>query len=141
MACFWKGIQKSLVTNDFKIFYDYQDITYVPKLVTLVQFLQEHNCKTDDISCNGELCSEKMLDENMEAIKDYNIKHIHQGYYCSTADPFLFLLSKLFNVNIYHNYNGHIIEYLNPNYMRSIYFYSNRSHFSYKKTIHKQNPS
>ena len=137
MACFWIGIQQSLTIGDFKMYNTHQDIQYVPKLLKLVIFFQKHNKVTNEITCNGELCSKKMLEENMEAVNEYDLKRIHQGYYCSTADPFLFLLSSLFKVNIYHNYNGNIIEYLHPQHVRSIYFHSTQSHFSYTKTIMK----
>ena len=134
MACFWKGIQQSIIIEDFK---DISDMEFVPKLSVLVQFLKDNNRATHTIRCNGEVCSKKMLEENMEAIKEYNINQINQGYYCSTADPFLFLVAFLFNVNIHHDYNGHSILYEHPNYTRTVYFHSNTSHFVYKKTIYK----
>ena len=136
MSCFWQGIQQSLVIKDFLYYDEYNTIQFVPKLEPFVLFLKKHNCVTTTIKCNGEVCSQKMLEENKQAIDEYDSNQINQGYYCSTADPFLFLVCFLFKVNIHHDYNGHGILYEHPEYTRTVYYHSNTSHFVYKKTIH-----
>ena len=139
MSWFWQGIQRSLITKDFEPYTQSNtNIQFVPKLLKLVLFLKKHNCITKNITCNGKICSDKMLEENKNAVKEYDKNQINQGYYCSTADPFLFLVCFLFKVNIHHNYNGHVILYEHPNYTRTIYYKSNTSHFTYKKTIMKK---
>lgn len=60
---------------------------------------------------NGEQLTKQQLKENMEHITSFDIKSIHRGYDCSCCDPFLILISKLFEVNIYHTYNGVLIKY------------------------------
>jgi|TARA_B110000211_G_scaffold214105_1_gene255233 hypothetical protein len=137
MSCFWQGIQRSLIIEDFLPYSNSENIHVVPKLDTLVLFLKKHNYLTKNITCNGEVCSEKMLKENKDAVDEYNLVQINQGYYCSTADPFLFLVCFLFSVNIIHDYNSHTISYEHPAHTRTIYYHSNTSHFVYKKTIIK----
>tara|TARA_B110000971_G_C19709464_1_gene363561 strand:+ start:62 stop:475 length:414 start_codon:yes stop_codon:yes gene_type:complete len=137
MSCFWQGIQRSLTIKDFEPYEEPNTVQFVPNLLQLVLFLKKHNCITIDIKCNGEVCSQKMLEENKTAIDEYDCNQINQGYYCSTADPFLFLICFLFKVHIHHDYNGHSIVYEHPNHVRTIYYQSNTSHFTYKKTIMK----
>ena len=64
MSCFWQGIQRSLTVKDFKPYKEPNAVQFVPNLQTLVLFFKTHNCITTDITCNGEVCSQKMLEEN-----------------------------------------------------------------------------
>ena len=74
----------------------------------------------------------QFLEECKRAVDELDIKSIHNGYLCSTCDPYLILVSDIFNVNIQHKYLNSTIEYKNiknNNNNRSIYVKSNQGHF------------
>ena len=39
---------------------------------------------TPDILWNDSELTEKLMEENIEAIKEYDVKQVQNGYYCST---------------------------------------------------------
>jgi hypothetical protein len=125
MTCFWDGILKRLSNEDFKKF----NINK-PRNKDFVVFLKNHNTKTTNVKWNNEKLTEKQLEENFTHIKDFNINSIGGGYLCSTCEPFLFLVSHLFNVNINHNYCGHVMKYRINDTNRILNFKSNKGHFS-----------
>ena len=125
MTCFWDGILKRLSNEDFKKF----NINK-PRNKDFVVFLKNHNTKTTNVKWNNEKLTEKQLEENFTHIKDFNVKSIGGGYLCSTCEPFLFLVSHLFNVNINHNYCGHVMKYRINDKNRILNFKSNKGHFS-----------
>jgi hypothetical protein len=125
MTCFWDGILKRLSNEDFKKF----NINK-PRNKDFVVFLKNHNTKTTNVKWNNEKLTEKQLEENITHIKDFNVKSIGGGYLCSTCEPFLFLVSHLFNVNINHNYCGHVMKYRINDKNRILNFKSNKGHFS-----------
>jgi len=77
----------------------------------LVEYLKNHNKKTDRVKFNGVLLSEKRKEENFEAIKEFDVNSIYGGYFCSFEDPFLFLVCEIFGINIHHVFNGHVADY------------------------------
>lgn len=125
MTCFWDGILKRLNENDFKKY-------KVPKPnnIQFVLFLKKNNCKTSRVKWNNESLTKKQLEENFTHVKDFDSNSIRHGYLCSTFEPFLFLTSQLFQVNIHHNFCGHVMKYTYNNDERVLKFHSNRSHFS-----------
>ena len=125
MTCFWKGILKNLSDDDFKKY----NINK-PKNKDFVIFLKNHNSKTINVEWNNQKLSQKQLEENFTHIKDFDSNSINEGYLCSTCEPFLFLVSHLFEVNINHNYCGHLMKYKINDNSRLINFNSNKSHFS-----------
>ena len=121
MTCFWDGIINGLNLN-----------MNAQSLVTLLK----NNCvKTDSVYWNDNPITEKQMDENKERIKNFDISTINSGYDCSTFEPFLFLVSQIYRVDIKHNYNGNMITYKYiGNTDKSIcnkmlYFNSDRGHF------------
>ena len=121
MACFWNGINNSLVSK-------LKSKSYRP--IELVEFLKKNNRKTYNMLWNNKRLSNKELEENYERVKSYDSRTVHQGYDCSCADPFLLLIGEIFKVNIVHNFNGTIVKYTcinNDN--TTLSFGSNRGHF------------
>ena len=54
----------------------------------LIQSLKNNNKLCENIFWQGEPLHKKLLEENMEAIKEYNIGGIGSGHLCSTCDLF-----------------------------------------------------
>lgn len=132
MTCFWKGILHSLSTTDYQLLKsEYISINNPEKLI---QLLKTHNQKTTSIKVNGCSLTNKELYENYKAINEYDLLIIHNGYWCSTSDPFLCLISQLFAVNIIHKYNKYDIIYTCENSKKNIYYQSNSDHFWFVRT-------
>ena len=115
MTCFWDGIRSKLNINVDNI--------------SLIRELKDKNQKITNIYWNNSQLTSQQADENYIHIKDFNENNIYNGYDCSVCDPFLILISILYNVNVIHNYNGHNMHYNNPLASRSIHFGSDRGHF------------
>lgn len=129
MTCFWDGIISSLDINDYKKI----GIDKKPSPRDFVINLKKHNIKTSNVLwCNNKI-TDKQLGENYEAINNYDIKTINKGYFCSTFDPFLFLISEIFKLNIQHCYLKNTINYKNINNIKNIKYKSNKNHFSVAK--------
>jgi|TARA_Y100000991_G_scaffold5506_1_gene4354 hypothetical protein len=126
MTCFWDGILHNLNDDDFQRVFQVNK----PNNKNLIKLLKDNNRKTKNINWNGEIFSEKQLEENFIHIKDFNEKFIGNGYLCSTCDPFLVLICELFTVNINHNYCGYLMTYTNSKSIKTLNFKSNKSHFS-----------
>ena len=127
MSCFWDSLIKTIHNDDLNTYFDNHNIRTNPH--NLATILQNVNKKTSNILWNNTELSEKMLEENVEAIKEYDVNQVQNGYYCSTCDPFLFLLADYLNINIEHNYNGNIMIYSQKKYSRyTIKISSDRDH-------------
>ena len=124
MTCFWDSILKTLNNSDFLLF-------KTPKMQNyeFIKFLKHFNIRTQEIKWNGESLTKKQLDENFDHIKDFDQNTIRNGYDCSTCEPFLFLVCKLFKVSIEHNYLGHTMKYEHPNPKKILHYSSDRGHF------------
>jgi hypothetical protein len=125
MTCFWDGILKQMTPQDFLPYH----ITK-PNHHDFVLFLQKHNVKTNLIEWNNTRLTDQQMNENFTHIKDFQVKSIHKGYFCSTFEPFLFLICQLFKVNIDHCYCGNVMKYRHPNGIRLLNFKSNKHHFT-----------
>jgi hypothetical protein len=99
----------------------------------LIQGLIRKACMTTSVLWNGQVLSEKQLEENIEHIKSYKITQAHSGYWCSSCDPFLLLICELFDVNINHKYMSTNIKYTKDKANKTLYFASNRNHFWFVK--------
>ena len=126
MTCFWDGILHHLKDEDFQRVFQINK----PSNKNFVKLLKNNLRKTKDIIWNGEKLTENQIQENYEHIRDFNSDSIHQGYLCSTCDPFLFLVCELFRVDINHNYCGHMMKYSVTNPIKTLNFTSNTGHFS-----------
>ena len=126
MTCFWDGILHHLKEEDFQRVFQISK----PNNKIFVKLLKDNLRKTKNIKWNGESLTDQQLKENFAHIKDFDENSIQGGYLCSTCDPFLFLVSELFNVNINHNYCGYLMKYTNTQPIKTLNFKSNRGHFS-----------
>ena len=113
MSCFWDSLIKSINNEDLNTYFDNNNIRINPH--NLVTILKNINRKTPNVLWNNTVLTEKMLDENQEAINCYDINQVQNGYYCSTCDPFLFLLVDYLEITIIHNYNNNIMNYTHKN--------------------------
>lgn len=133
MSCFWNALLNAIYSNqltDMRKLYKLKKKKMKP--VELVLFLKSHNRKTKNVLWQNELLTDKQLNENMNAIKSYNCKTVQNGYFCSVFEPFLFLFSELFNVNIKHKYINNIIEYTHTNKcIFEILLSSNKTHIDF----------
>lgn len=126
MACFWNSIINRLNKDNY-----FKQINNNIRLIPehLVLSLKKNNRRTNNIIWQGEELTEKQKDENFEHINSYNIKEIYNGYYCSTFDPFLFLICDLFDISITNIYNNNKIEYINKFKSRyTMILYNNKGH-------------
>merc|ERR1711871_1138093 len=118
MTRFWDGIISSLTNEDFK----------------------KMNTKTYNVIWSNKEITNQQKEENYEAINNLDIKNISSGYFCSTFDPFLFLISELFYLNIHHSYLGNNINYKNINSIKNVYYSSDTGHFKYISTKIESKP-
>lgn len=124
MTCVFNSLIKEL-----KLIPEYKDNLSLRNPDTFIQYIKSNNREVTDIIINNNKISKKMKEENFEWIK--NIQNIRNGYFCSTCDPLFILVSKLYNVNIIHKYNGIAIEYKNTiNNNRVLNLSSNSSHMT-----------
>lgn len=93
-----------------------------------VDDIKKRNKKIHGILWNNHHVTHKQRKENYERI--CNIVNINDGYDCSSFEPLLFLIAKLYNVSIIHYLCNNKIEYINKCYKTTIItFHSNKSHF------------
>lgn len=134
MSCFWDGILsaiKPLMNYTHPKFHHFQ--TDNPhQLANSIKF---YNKIVDSVTCNGELPSHSQQSENKMAIDNIDLNQINNGYFCSTFDPVLFLISDLFKVRIIHNYNGIDIVYSPIEYKKTVCFKSDHGHFWFEKSV------
>lgn len=109
MSCFWDGLSAAI----YEIFP--ASIKNRGKFTNqdLLNFLKKHNQPTRNITVNGAPLTTQQMRENFTAIKNLSTDTIPTGYWCSTCDPVLILLSQLLNINIEHTYLGVKILYRN----------------------------
>lgn len=126
MTCFWDSILSSLNKDDYKLLGSNTKLNREQ----LIQTLKNKNCHVDTL-WQGKALKEQEKKEHFEAIKCYNIKGIYNGHLTSTCDSFLLLISHLLNINIHHRYlNTNIIYSTSKSVRKTLYFRSNRGHFS-----------
>lgn len=125
MTCFWDGILQALDHSDFQIF----GISSKPSNNGLINILKQYNRRTTGMKWNNQYLTDQQIKENFEAIQSYNQNTMFNGYFCSTFDPFLFLVSDLFKCKIQHNYINNIMMYEPPVYNKVLIFKSDRGHF------------
>jgi hypothetical protein len=128
MTCFWDGILRSLNLSDF----NYVGLSQTPLHATeLCIILKRLNKPTDSVYCNGKKLTRQQLKENYDAVEEYNVRNIYSGYFCSTMDPFLCLISDVFRIRIEHDFNGYTMVYSVESYRKIIKYRSNYDHFWY----------
>lgn len=112
MSCFWDSLIKTINSEDKNTYFN--TILNVPlNPHNFVIILKEINKRTENVLWNNEELTEKQKIENKEAVDEYDVNTVNNGYYCSTFEPFLFLLVEYLKIEIDHNYNGNMIFYRN----------------------------
>lgn len=117
MTCVWDALIRALKLN------------IQPR--DFVLCLKQNNIKTVGIKCNKMELTEKQMEENILRINEINENNLHQGYDCSTCEPILLLVCKLYNINIEHIFNNVTIIYENAEAKNTLKFQSNNGHFWY----------
>lgn len=132
MTCFWNGTIAALNKNHMKQIFRYNH-NRKPSPTELANLLKIHATETTDVLWNGQELSIKLLQENLDWIKEYDVSKIGRGHDTSICDPFLLLMCHLFKVNIIHDYNGVMINYVHKSFAIGnsgvLRFKSNRGHF------------
>jgi hypothetical protein len=123
MTCVWNAFIQGIPRH----FYEDQGHK---SPMSFVLYLKERNRKTGDIKICGEYLSDKRKEENLEAVQCFDPNSIYHGYFCSTEDPFLFLISEIFQINIYHTFLGKMFDYIHPNPKLKLHIHSSRGHMS-----------
>ena len=124
MSCFWDTLIKNIKKDDLT---NILNIT-TTKPLDFCNGMKGMNCKTENVLWNGSRITEKQYEENIEWINEYHPSTISNGYDCSIFDPFLFLITEIFQIEIQHHYNGTFIQYQYKNPRYSIKIQSNKGH-------------
>jgi hypothetical protein len=137
MTCFWDGILSKISLQEINQYLSPKSHFMFVSQKDFIELLKSASEKITDYlvmlkdQTNCYYISSTMIQENKEWIQNYNTQTIHNGHDCSTCDPFLILITHIFEIQINHNYNGHIIEYKNiKNVRRVVHFSSDQGHFS-----------
>jgi len=125
MSCFWDSLINKLNKEDISSILQINE--YSPKAFS--NGLKNENKKVENVLWNGNELSSNEKQENFDHIKEYDIQSVKNGYLCSTCDPFLILLSEIFQIKIIHHYDGVIINYENQLKINNeITIHSNKGH-------------
>ena len=119
MSCFWDSLIRSISNEDKEQFFN-TGMNAPLNPHNFVVILKEVNKYTENVLWNNQELTKQQQEENKEAINEYNKDLTSAGYYCSTFDPFLFLLVEYLEIEINHNYNGTMIIYRNKKNNRYI---------------------
>ena len=125
MTCFWDGLLKNLNKEDLNLLNSNKNINNKD----FILLLKKNNKICENVKWQEENLNEQLLKENYERIKGFNENNINQGYDCSSCEPFMILISELFQINIHHNFNGNIIKYIHTEPRKTVNYKSTRSHF------------
>lgn len=127
MTCFWDALLNKLRDEDLRNLLRGGPRT--PR--NLVLALKRENRQTTTVRWQGQALSPQQLTENVEWVQTHDVNTIQNGYDCSTADPYLLLVSWLLRVRIHHRYLRSDIVYAPDGPARyQIHLSSNRGHIS-----------
>ena len=125
MSCFWDTLLSRIKKDDIQTILSLHNPT--PK--DFANTLKNKNIPTDNVLWMGEEITQQMKEENIEHIEGYDSSTIPNGYLCSTCDPFLLLITELFQLAIIHHYNKTIINYQHKtNIKYTITIHNNKGH-------------
>jgi hypothetical protein len=127
MTCFWTGVVSALTKEDLEL------LGNPPKndLPAFIRRLQDA-APTAEYDMRWQSTSLTVLEiqEQKEAIKDYNISKIGHGHWTSSCDPFLCLLADVLHVKIEFRYMNHMILFeSNKPHRKILQFAASDSHF------------
>lgn len=137
MTCVWNSIIQGIPHQ----FLTSKNFRQKPRPAEFVEYLKENNVFVRDVKVNNGKLSPKLIDENFEAIKSYDVGSIYTGYLCSTCDPFLILICHLFKCNINHNYLNVLIKYesQNPKFIINLRSTNNHMDLASSEIIRNRN--
>ena len=110
----------------------------------LIQLLMKYNRKCENVQWNGEKLGEKLIEESFAHVNDFLKNNssnnagssdinaiVTGGYLCGICDPFLILISELFDLGIEHGYLKEVMKYtlVNGGERRVLRFTSDQGHF------------
>lgn len=127
MTCFWTGVVSALTQEDLEMLGN----PSINNLSSFIQHLQVIARTAEfDICWQSLPLTEKEIEEQKEAIRDYIIPDIHQGHWTSSCDPFLCLLTDVLRVKIEFRYMNHMIVFESKKHVRKTFqFAASNSHF------------
>ena len=111
MSCFWKGILNGIDLDHFRTIFPQYKKDWKPRPTDFVYLLKDNVKPTYNVKCNGKALTDNEIKENIEWIKNIDPTRISDGYYCSTCDPVLLLISEIFKMDIIHHYKENTIIY------------------------------
>lgn len=131
MTCVWDSLIAGVRDADMQrvLSLNKQQARARPEM--FVQALKQRNRPTPGVRWQGASLREQEMKENQEWIRDYNVHGIRGGHDTSASDPFFYLVSDLFGVEIQHTYRGHHIRFDPPGTSRyAIRVCSNSGHMN-----------
>lgn len=126
MACFWLGILNQLKKHHLVEF------NTPVQMAEYLKFLNRTTAAERRIFWNGERLTDLQIKEHKAHIEQYQVSQVHQGYWCSTCDPFLSLLAAHYSSNVEHVFDRTRIVYTpDPAFPvpRTFHFSSSKTHF------------
>lgn len=131
MTCFWTGVVSALRSDDVLLLGGGENPLLLQDLPAFIRRLQDAAITADfDIRWQSTQLTLLEIQEQKEAIKDYNISNIGHGHWTSSCDPFLCLLSDLLQVKIEFRYLNHMIVFeSNKPSRKTLQFAASASHF------------
>jgi hypothetical protein len=130
MTCFWDGILAKLPHNVIRVRFKHISQDQPVTREEFIKSIQKEAVKTKDVYWCGEPLNDKLMEEHLEWIHDYNVFTINSGHDCGVCDPFLAQICQLFNTSIIHHFGNHTIKYDNKRCCQNtLTFHSDTGHF------------
>ena len=123
--CFWLGLLSKLTNDDFHYAFKQNK----PNIDIFINLLMDNNVYTKNIKWQNHYLTDYELKENFNHIQDFDKSTINKGYDCSSCDPFLLLITHLFQITLIHQYCGHSIIYDSKSPRKKINYFANTHHF------------
>jgi len=108
MTCFWDGLMAALGKRRITATLGAKATR---KPTRFVEALKRHNRPACHVLHDNQRPSQQFLAECQRAVRELDVSRIGAGYWCSSSDPFLWLVCELFGVNVVHHYRGHQVTY------------------------------
>ena len=124
MSCFFDSITASLNIDELRF------LNCKRYSLDVIIKLKSLNRLTPNVTWQNAMLTNQLQKENYEHIQNYKEDTFRNGYYTSSCDPFLLLLSELFRWNIIFYYCNNIINIKHNNPLRTVKFRASSSHFS-----------
>ena len=130
MTCVWDSLIAGVRDADMQRVLSLSKRQAQTRPEMFVEALKRHNRPTPHVRWQGTHLREQELKENQEWVRDYNVGAIRGGHDTSASDPFFYLVSDLFGVEIQHAYRGHNIRFEPQTVRYAIRVCSNSGHMN-----------